>query len=52
MAIRRRNNSRFEPTSEVLHLWARGVQLQQVLLNLMLNEAMKDTNGELTVTSP
>ena len=29
------------------------VQLQQVLMNLMLNgvEAMKDTNGELTVTS-
>jgi C4-dicarboxylate-specific signal transduction histidine kinase len=54
MAIRRRNNSRFDPTSEVLHIWARGVQLQQVLLNLMLNgiEAMKDTNNELTVTSP
>jgi signal transduction histidine kinase len=29
------------------------VQLQQVLMNLMLNgvEAMKDTSGELTVTS-
>ena len=29
------------------------MQLQQVLMNLMLNgiEAMKDTGGELTVTS-
>jgi len=35
------------------HVLADGVQLQQVFMNLMLNaiEAMKDSGGELTITS-
>src|SRR6185295_16441100 len=38
---------------EMPHVMADAVQLQQALMNLMLNaiEAMKDTGGELTVTS-
>jgi len=44
---------RTELDSELPPITADRVQLQQVLMNLMLNgvEAMKDTNGELTVTS-
>ena len=39
--------------ADVPHILADRVQLQQVLMNLMLNaiEAMKDTGGELTITS-
>ena len=44
---------RTELDSELRPITADRVQLQQVLMNLMLNgiEAMKDTSGELTVTS-
>jgi len=44
---------RHELTPSLLKVMADRVQLQQVLMNLMLNgiEAMKDTGGELTVTS-
>ena len=44
---------RSELTPGVPKVMADRVQLQQVLMNLMLNgiEAMKDTGGELTVTS-
>jgi PAS domain S-box-containing protein len=39
--------------ADMPHILADRVQLQQVLMNLMLNaiEAMKDTGGELTITS-
>ena len=44
---------RTELAEEMPDVMADRVQLQQVLMNLMLNaiEAMKDTGGELTVTS-
>ena len=44
---------RTELDSELPLITADRVQLQQVLMNLILNgiEAMKDTNGELTITS-
>jgi PAS domain S-box-containing protein len=44
---------RTELTPSLPKVMADRVQLQQVLMNLMLNgiEAMKDTSGELTVTS-
>src|SRR5260370_11037405 len=44
---------RAELTPSLPKVMADRVQLQQVLMNLMLNgiEAMKDTGGELTVTS-
>ncbi|PYV61186.1 MAG: PAS domain S-box protein, partial [Acidobacteria bacterium] len=44
---------RGELTQGLPKVMADRVQLQQVLMNLMLNgiEAMKDTGGELTVTS-
>jgi signal transduction histidine kinase len=44
---------RAELTPSLPRVMADRVQLQQVLMNLMLNgiEAMKDTGGELTVTS-
>jgi len=44
---------RAELTPSLAEVTADRVQLQQVLMNLMLNgiEAMKDTGGELTVTS-
>jgi PAS domain S-box-containing protein len=44
---------RTELTPSLPKIMADPVQLQQVLMNLMLNsiEAMKDTSGELTVTS-
>jgi PAS domain S-box-containing protein len=44
---------RTELDSELPLITADRVQLQQVLMNLMLNgvEAMKDANGELTITS-
>jgi PAS domain S-box-containing protein len=44
---------RAELTPSLAKVTADRVQLQQVLMNLMLNgiEAMKDTGGELTVTS-
>jgi len=44
---------RTELTQSLPKVMADPVQLQQVLMNLMLNgiEAMKDTGGELTVTS-
>ena len=44
---------RAESESDMPHILADRVQLQQVLMNLMLNaiEAMKDTGGELTIRS-
>ena len=44
---------RTELAADVPDITADRVQLQQVLMNLMLNaiEAMKDTGGELTITS-